>query len=131
MKKILLADDEDILLQDRSRTIKALGFQCITAHNGREAVDLIRTENPDLVLTDVRMPQKNGYDVLDAALHNDPDTPVILFTAFGTIELAVKALKRGAFDYLQKPFTPERLESAIRKALAKRKPEQKARAKNW
>ncbi len=121
MDKVLLVDDEKEILRDRSRIIESLGFQCLVAKNGKEAIDVIKRENPEVVLTDQKMPKQDGFDVLKATMEIDPDIPVILFTGYGTIESAVHAMKMGAFEYLQKPFSPEMMEVVLKKAIEYRR----------
>ncbi len=117
MYKILLVDDEIETLKDRSQIIINMGYKCSIAENGEEAIDLVNREHPDVVLTDVRMPEKDGFDVLKWTREADPDIPVILFTGFGTIESAVEAMKLGAYNYIQKPISPEIMEVVINQAI--------------
>jgi len=121
MDKVLLVDDEKEILRDRSRIIESLGFQCLVAKNGKEAIDVIKRESPEVVLTDQKMPKQDGFDVLKATMEIDPDIPVILFTGYGTIESAVQAMKMGAFEYIQKPFFPEMMEVVLKKAIEYRR----------
>ena len=117
IKKVLLVDDELVILQDRSQIIKGLGYECMVARDGQEAIDLMKEDHPDVIMTDIKMPNKDGIDVLNAAREFDPHMPVILFTGYGTIASAVGAMKIGAFDYIQKPFTPENLEQVLDRAM--------------
>lgn len=117
MKKILLVDDEMVILEDRSHVIRDLGFECIIAKDGEEAVRLIQDEKPDVVLTDQKLPKKDGFDILKAVMEIEPDLPVVLFTGYGTVESAVAAMKMGAFDYIQKPFSPDVLEVILKRAV--------------
>ena len=121
MYKILLVDDEFETLKDRSQIISELGYECKTAIDGAEAIDKVNREPFDVVLTDVKMPKKDGFEVLKRTQSVDPDIPVILFTAFATIESAVKAMKMGAHDYIQKPFSPEMIEVVLSRAIDYRK----------
>ena len=117
MFTVLLVDDEIEIIKGRSKIIRDLGFECITAQNGKDAIKLIRKQRPDIVLTDIKMPGSDGFDVLTAAREFDPEIPVILFTGYGSIESAVKAMKMGAYDYIQKPVSPEILEVVLNKAI--------------
>ncbi len=114
--KILVVDDDpDIrkILQDR---LEALRYVVVTAENGREALEKLPQEEPNLMFLDLQMPGMDGIEVL-RKLKDYTDLPVIIITAFGTIEKAVEAMKEGAFDFITKPFSPDHLELVIRKAL--------------
>ena len=117
MNKILLVDDEKEILQDKTRIIRELGYECHTAKCGKDAIDIIKRVNPDVVITDMKIPNQNGFDILKAASKIEPMIPVVIFTGYGTVELAVEAMKMGAYDYIQKPFLPELMEAVIRRAV--------------
>lgn len=117
MSKVVLIDDETEILKDRSKIIESFGFECFTANNGKKGIEIIKTKKPDVVLTDLKMPVNDGFFVLEKTREIDPDLPVIIFTGFGTIESAVKALNMGAYDYLQKPFSIDLMEMTLRKAI--------------
>ncbi len=115
-KKILIVDDDvDIrtILKDR---LEILGYRVVTAENGQEALQLVILEEPDLMFLDLQMPELDGMEVLKR-LKDHSDLMVIIITAFGTIEKAVEAMKRGAFDFIAKPFSPDHLSVVIKKAL--------------
>ncbi|MEW6682465.1 MAG: sigma-54 dependent transcriptional regulator [Nitrospirota bacterium] len=114
--KILVVDDDpDIrkILQDR---LEALRYLVVTAENGRKALEKLPQEEPDLMFLDLQMPGMDGIEVL-RKLKDHADLPIIIITAFGTIEKAVEAMKEGAFDFITKPFSPDHLEIVIKKAL--------------
>jgi len=117
MYTVLLVDDEIEIIKGRSKIIRDLGFQCITAQNGKDAIALVKKQRPDIVLTDIKMPNNDGFDVLKATREFDPEIPVILFTGYGSIESAVQAMRQGAYDYIQKPVSPEILEVVLNKAI--------------
>jgi two-component system response regulator AtoC len=114
IEKVLVADDEPLMLRFVADLLKRLGKEVLVAKNGQEAIELLGKEPVDLVITDMKMPQKTGLDVLKAAKISSP--LVVLATAHGTIESAVEAMKLGAFHYLIKPFSPEALEGVLEKA---------------
>lgn len=116
IEKVLVIDDEPLMLRFMAETLKRQGKEVATAENGAEGIRLLETESFDLVISDMKMPQKNGLDVLKAAKGLNPSLLVILATAHGTIESAVEAMKLGAFNYLIKPFSPEALEGVLEKA---------------
>ena len=117
MFKVLLVDDEVEILRDNSRLIMEMGYECFVADNGKEALTIIRQEQPDVIITDQKMPVMGGMALLEEIRSIDKTIPVIFFTGYGTIHTAVNAIKSGAFDYLQKPFPPEKLQSLLKKAF--------------
>ncbi len=119
MYKVLLVDDQKDILKHRKKVIKEFGYDCITAENGEDAINAIKTEKPDIILTDQKMPDKDGFYLLNRVKEIAPYIPVILFTGYGEVASAVKAIKMGAFDYLQKPLSNELLESILQKAVNK------------
>ncbi len=117
MPTILLVEDKDSMSQMLKETFDAEGYQTVIARNGQDGIRLIREQHFDLVLTDLKLPRKDGIEVLKAAKTEDPLTPVIVMTAFGTIETAVAAMKEGAFDFITKPFDTDHLMLLMRRAL--------------
>lgn len=114
--KILVVDDDPDIRQILCDRIQALGYHVVTAENGIEALEKITQEEPDLMFLDLQMPQMGGIQVLKR-LKDHPEFPVIIITAFGTIEKAVEAMKEGAYDFITKPFCPDHLELVIKKTL--------------
>ena len=117
MYKILLVDDEEEILNDRSHIITGLGYKCYTARNGDEAAKMVQQIYPDVVLTDMKMPNQDGFYVLKTTNEIDANIPVILFTGYASVESAVQAMKMGAHDYIQKPVSPEIMEAVLAKAI--------------
>jgi DNA-binding NtrC family response regulator len=93
----------------------------VTARDGLEAINILRVEEPNLVITDLRMPGADGIEVLKYAARNNPDTAVVMLTAFGTLDTALEAIKEGAYDYLTKPFKVQEIiiltEKAYKRSL--------------
>ena len=118
--RILLVDDEPDMLENCSRILSRQGHTCMTAANGREALAILERERPDLLVTDLKMPEMDGMALLRHAHELDPTLPVIMLTAFATIESAVAAVKEGAFDYLPKDFSVDQLRVAVERALRHR-----------
>jgi DNA-binding NtrC family response regulator len=117
-RSILVADD-DLRMRELLAEIVAGAGQGVTlAADGAEALKLLAENEFDLVLTDLKMPGAGGIDVLDAAKIQDADRPVILVTAHGTVPAAMAAVRRGAYDFIEKPFEPEVLLLAVERALA-------------
>ncbi|MGH2393065.1 MAG: sigma-54-dependent transcriptional regulator, partial [Candidatus Limnocylindria bacterium] len=117
---ILVADDDPGLRESLERTLTREGYGVVMASDGRAALERLQAGSIDLVLTDLKMPGLSGLDLLRAAKAISPDIDVILLTAFGTVEEAVKAMKEGAYDFLSKPFRREQLLKLIDKALERR-----------
>jgi two-component system, NtrC family, response regulator HydG len=118
--RILIVDDEPDMLESCSRILQRQGYACVTAGDGRTALDILERERPDLLLTDFKMPEMDGLELLRRAHELDPALPVILLTGFATIESAVAAIKHGAFDYLPKDFSIEQLRVAVERGLRHR-----------
>ncbi|NTV15085.1 MAG: sigma-54-dependent Fis family transcriptional regulator [Desulfobulbaceae bacterium] len=115
--RILLIDDDDSLRRVTEYNLSASGFEVITAASGQEGLALFATHSPDLVVTDVELGDANGLELLAAIKQQAPETPVIVITAYGTIDLAVRAMGQGAFNFITKPFDRETLRLSCRKAL--------------
>lgn len=116
-KKILIADDEKNMIWALKKALKNEEYIMITASNGIEAVEMVKSNSPDLVLLDLKMPKLNGLEALKEIKNIDPKISVIMMTAHGTMESAVEAMKNGAIDYISKPFDIEELKMQIRKAI--------------
>ncbi|MEK7306105.1 MAG: sigma-54 dependent transcriptional regulator [Nitrospirota bacterium] len=115
-EKILVVDDDPDIRQILCDRIQALGYHVATAENGLEALEKVTQEEPDLIFLDLQMPQLGGMQVLKKVRERS-ELPVIIISAFGTIEKAVEAMKEGAFDFIAKPFCPDHIEVVIKKAL--------------
>jgi len=116
IEKILIIDDEVIMRNFLVEALKRKGFEAIAAENGVKALQLIKEQSFDLIITDMKMPGITGLEVLKSAKEISPRILVIVMTAFGTIENAVEAMQSGAFHYLIKPFSLESLMATIEKA---------------
>lgn len=114
---ILIADDEKNTREGLKQFLEALDYDVFLAADGHEALEVYLREKPDLVLADIRMPGMDGMTLLDKIRSANPRASVILLTAYGSVEDAVKAMKRGAFYYLTKPVNLEELEFLVKKAL--------------
>jgi DNA-binding NtrC family response regulator len=117
---ILVAEDEVDMLENCRRLLQAWGYRCLTASDGEIATRLLTEHSPDVLVTDLRMPKRNGMDLLEIAVRHDRDVIVIMLTAFGTVENAVEAMKLGAFNYLTKPFSADELRLAVERGLKQR-----------
>jgi len=117
MEIILIVDDEKNYRVVLEALLGAEGYEIVTAGDAKAALETVREADLDLVITDMKMPGMNGMELLEACKQIKPDLPVIMMTAFGTIEMAVEAMKKGAYDYIQKPFENEQLKLTVKKAL--------------
>jgi len=117
---LLIADDDPGLRESLERTLTREGYRVVLASDGRAALERVQAGGVDLIVTDLKMPGLTGLELLRAAKAILPDVDVILLTAFGTVEEAVKAMKDGAYDFLTKPFRREQLVKLIDKALERR-----------
>lgn len=102
--KILVVDDDEIARDVVSLSLQRDGYSVISACDGLSAMQILDLEDMDLVITDLRMPGASGMDVLKRSVKNNPDTAVVILTAYGTLDTAIEAIKEGAYDYLTKPF---------------------------
>jgi DNA-binding NtrC family response regulator len=117
---VLIVDDESGILQTLEILLRAEGFSPYVAHGGRAALEKLVEISPDIILSDVRMPQVGGVEVLAAARAHDPEVPVILMTAQATLQTAMQAVNEGAFYYIQKPFRNDELLAILRRAAEHR-----------
>ena len=117
METILIIDDEKNYRVVLEALLNSEGYETISAGNAREALRQIKRSDLDLVITDMKMPGLSGMDLLEESKKIKPELPVIIMTAFGTIEMAVEAMKKHAYDYITKPFKNEELKLTIKKAL--------------
>ena len=127
-EELLVVDDEPQMLIAVNETVRRLGYRVTTAGSGMEALRRLKEKYYGLVITDMRMPEVSGLDLLRRIKNLAPQTPVVLLTAYGTVQNAVDAMREGAFDYLLKPFDAEALENVVRRALESGKKEKNSRA---
>ena len=118
--RILLVDDETSILDSLGILLRGEGYQVTVANGGREAMEALSREKPDLVVTDIRMPGATGLDVLTRSRELDSEVPVILMTAQASLQSAVRAVNEGAYYYLQKPFSNDELLAICRRAFEAR-----------
>jgi DNA-binding NtrC family response regulator len=117
-EKLLIVDDEPDMLKLLGMIIRdKTPYETITTNNPTEALDLVKKGGYDLVITDLKMPGLDGVEMLEAVKKLDADIPVIIMTAYGTVETAEEALSKGAFDFITKPFRKEQILFTIEKAL--------------
>ena len=118
--RVLVVDDKENIL-GLSERILGDAYQLTTAADGQRAISLLAGQDFDVIVTDLRMPGADGFEVLRAARSRSPDTEVIVMTAYATVQDAVDAMKQGAYDYLQKPFDPDDASLVVARALERRR----------
>jgi CheY-like chemotaxis protein len=120
LARILAVDDEAIVLDSFRKILVAAGYAIDTVESGLEALGLVQKHKYDFVFTDLKMPEMDGLDVVKGVKHYSPETDVVVITGYATIESAVNAMKYGAMDYVQKPFTEDELVEFTKKCLIRR-----------
>ncbi|MCX7792887.1 MAG: response regulator [Thermodesulfovibrionales bacterium] len=116
-KRILVVDDENIVRISCKKILSTEGFEVDLAADGYEAIELIKKQNYDVIITDLKMPKMDGLEVLQWIKKNSPASKIIVITGFSTPDIAEKSIAYGAIRYLEKPFTPEILLSAVRSVI--------------
>ena len=116
--RILVADDEPNLRRVLSAILAREGYDVVQAADGAEAVGAVAGGDIDVVITDLKMPRVDGMEVLRHVSTTQPAVPVIMITAFGSVDNAVAAVKTGAFDYIEKPFEQDQIRQIVSKAVA-------------
>ncbi len=124
--QILVVDDEEQMRAAMEAVLARMGHSVKKCENGKEALEAIEASKPDLIVSDMRMPEMGGMELLAAVRESHPMLPVVMITAYGTIEQAVDVMKNGAFDFVTKPFSAEDLEQVVVRAL---NPSKRATAK--
>jgi putative nucleotidyltransferase with HDIG domain len=120
-ENILVVDDEEAIREVVSTMLESRGYHCVAVSNGRAAQDFVRKQTPDLVLSDMIMPEMDGIKLLDWLRNFDPEIPVIMVTAIHDISTALEAIRRGAYDYILKPFEKDQLFHGVGRALQHRR----------
>jgi DNA-binding NtrC family response regulator len=116
-RRVLIVEDDEIFLRPLQRTLEVAGYEVLTVPGGEDAVDALKAEDVDLVLTDKRLPGMDGVDLVRRVRADHPDQAVVVMTAYGTIESAVEAMRLGAADYLVKPFDAAEVLMVVRHAI--------------
>ncbi|MCL4551117.1 MAG: sigma-54 dependent transcriptional regulator [Bacteroidetes bacterium] len=121
MDRILVIDDDDSIRETLTNLLTRLNYSVLSASNGRMGVDIAKKEQPDLVISDLRMPQLDGLEVLEELQKYDPQIRVIIITAHDDMLTTVQAMQKGAYDFIEKPIEIERLKISIKRALENKK----------
>ncbi|MEO1512058.1 MAG: response regulator, partial [Planctomycetota bacterium] len=117
MATVLVVDDKDMMRDSVCETLRRAGFEVRGVGDGASALESAGRQRPDAVVTDLKMPGMTGIELVEKLQRLDPDLPVIVMTAFGTIETAVRAMRLGAFDYVTKPFEGDELIISLKRGL--------------
>ncbi|MBF0252957.1 MAG: response regulator [Candidatus Omnitrophica bacterium] len=117
--KVLIIEDEDITRKMLSKSIRKEGFEVFEAENGRKGLEMFKEKNPEIIITDIKMPEMSGIEVMETVKKISPEAQVILVTAFGKAETAIRALHAGAIDYIKKPIDLDQLSVALGRAKEK------------
>jgi DNA-binding NtrC family response regulator len=118
--RVLVIDDEESMRHALARGLERAGFHCDTAATGRSGVEMFVGGGFDAVLTDVKLPDLSGLDIAAILTEMDPSIPVVVMTGYGTLEVALEAMRRGAKDYVQKPFSIEDVSRILTRAIHER-----------
>src|SRR5436190_9736174 len=116
MRRVLVVDDEENLRLVLRTLLKRQGYEVEVADSGEAALALVDSFGPDVILTDVRMPKMGGLDLLATLKAKQHPATVIVMSAYGNVDLALEAMKAGAYDYVSKPFKPDEIVLTLRKA---------------
>lgn len=116
--RILVIDDEEIVRVSCKKCLIPEGYDVDVAANGVEGLSMTENNRYDVILTDLKMPDMDGMEFLVKVKERHPDTKVIMITGYSTVEHAVKAMRMGAYNYIEKPFTPDALIEAVKEAMA-------------
>ncbi|MCC7409482.1 MAG: response regulator, partial [Phycisphaeraceae bacterium] len=120
-QKILVVDDKQMMRDSVGATLQRAGYSVVAAADGETALKLLARHRPAAVISDLKMPEMDGLELLSRIRRADDQAPVILMTAYGTIDAAVEAMKQGAFDFIQKPFEGDQLVVVVKRAVEHRR----------
>lgn len=123
--KILVIDDDQSIRKTLSSYLKKLNYEVYSAENGIQGIEIAKSELPDLVITDIKMPEADGFEVLKKVKEIDPHIHVIMITAFDDMHSTVKAMQQGAYDYIEKPLEIDKLKITINRALENKRMSEK------
>jgi len=127
METVLVVDDERVIRDGCQRFLTKEGYHVLTATNGQEALDILGHEPVNVILCDLKMPIMGALEVLDEVTVHYPHVPLIIITGHGTVANAVECMKKGAYDFITKPFRPDHLILVVQRALEKQALEQRTR----
>jgi DNA-binding NtrC family response regulator len=114
---ILVADDDPYIGKVLTDRLQALGYRVLLADGGKKVLEFLDQHDPEMALLDVAMPDFSGLDILKEIRRRGRDFPVVMITAYGSIDLAVQAMRQGAHDFISKPFEPDHIAVVVQKAM--------------
>jgi len=126
--RILIVDDEELICRLLAQKLTSEGYSCVTAHSGREALSRFYKDTFSLIISDIKMPEMDGIELLKRVRSLNPKMMVIMVTAYPEIDLAVEAMRLGAYDFIIKPADLELILLSVRKALDKKRLEEELEA---
>ncbi|GAH22677.1 unnamed protein product [marine sediment metagenome] len=121
LANILVIDDEEVMRDSCKQILSRQGHHIKLAEDGYQGLELLKEKSFDLVILDLKMPGIDGMEVLEKIKESSPETAVVVITGYATVESAVEAMRRGAYDFLPKPFTPGEFRLIIERALEKKR----------
>ncbi len=116
-RRVLVVDDENIVLNSCIKTFECEGFEVETALSGVEGIRKAAQNNFDVIITDYKIPDIDGIEIVEYIRKENPDSPIIMITGYSTNELEIRAAKSGIFEYIEKPFTPDEINSVVKRAI--------------
>jgi DNA-binding NtrC family response regulator len=119
-QRMLVIDDEELVLTSCRKVFEAEGFEVVTTTSPQEGLGLASASSFDIILCDWKMPGFDGMDVIEEINQRSPGSPIVMISGYPTIGRANEAMKRGAMDYVPKPFTPDEIVDAVRRAMGRR-----------
>lgn len=115
--KILIVDDEMVMRDSLTAWLEEDNFEPLSSESGMQALELLEKDKPDVILVDIKMPGMDGITLLKKIKEKYEDIPVIMITAYATVDNAVESMKQGAYDYIMKPFPPEKISYLLRRIV--------------
>jgi len=124
-ERILIVDDEEAICDLLVRRLAEEGYSCTMANNGREAINFLRKDAYSLIISDIIMPQVDGFELLEKIKAINPSVPVIIITGYSELETGLEAMRLGAYDFIIKPINLDLVVHTVKKALEKRRLEER------
>jgi len=124
-ERLLIIDDEEVVLESCRKIFTAEGFDVVTTASPQEGLELASASSFDVILCDWKMPGFDGMDVVEEINRRSPDSTIVMISGYPSVGRATEAMKRGAMDYISKPFTPDEIINVVNKAIKRKKTEEK------
>ncbi len=120
-RRILVVDDEERICEAVKRALERTGYQVETRQSALEALAMVRKGAPDMVICDIKMPDMDGMSLLERIKEDDPNIPVLMITGYASIDSAVEAVRKGAQEYIPKPFSPDQIRFLVKRAFERKR----------